>query len=62
MSIHVSARQHGRSFSQTGPIDMANLPALPKIGGVTTSGVGGAGGDVMTRTGGLTIEQKYSKN
>ena len=24
MSIHVSARQHGRSFSQTGPIDMAN--------------------------------------
>ena len=51
MSIHVSARQHGRSFSQTGPIDMANLLALPKIGGVTTSGVGGAGGDVMTRTG-----------
>ncbi len=61
MSIHVSARQHGRSFSQTGPIDMANLPALPKIGGVTTSGVGGAGGDVMTRTGGLTIEQKIFK-
>lgn len=49
LSIHVSARQHGRSFSQVNPIDVANPPPLPNIAGL----------DVKSSE--LSIAQKISK-
>ncbi|CAX41067.1 U1 SNP1-associating protein, putative [Candida dubliniensis CD36] len=52
LSIHVSARQHGRSISQVGPIDMANLPALPKLGSEAMA---------KSKSTDLTIEQKIFK-
>ncbi|RCK57770.1 Exocyst complex component EXO84 [Candida viswanathii] len=49
LSIHVSARQHGRSFSQVNPADTANLPPLPNLAGIEV------------RPTELSIEQKISK-
>lgn len=49
LSIHVSARQHGRSFSQVNPIDVANPPPLPNIAGL----------DVKSSE--LSIAQRYRK-